>query len=106
MQVQYICGGTNEAEALTSICEMSMAWTAIQGKCPDLEEDPDPIFNGNYQIGRDFYDEGEDEDIIEKDEATEGGNYGKGYIQNLEKKTLLFHPQFVLMSHPRLQLEQ
>ena len=68
---------------------MSLAWSQIQGNCSEVEEDPDPIFNGNYQIGRDFY-EGEDEDIIEKDEATESGNYGKGYIQNLEFKKKLY----------------
>ena len=71
VQVKYKCGGINQNEFLTSTCETSTGWTEIEGVCPELDEDPDLLYTGNYQIGREHYNE-EDEEQENGDELLEG----------------------------------
>ena len=54
-EAKYLCAGTDRTVFLISRCLQTTEWSPVEGQCPENEGDLDPIYNGNYQIGRENY---------------------------------------------------
>ena len=72
-QVKYRCGGAYENDYLLSTCLSNMEWSEIYGECPEDENELDPVYTGNYQIGRTNYEEEKEEE-----EDPSNGNFQEG----------------------------
>ena len=54
-EAKYLCAGTDRTVFLISRCLETSEWSPVEGQCPETEGDLDPIYTGNYQIGRENY---------------------------------------------------
>ena len=57
-----------------STCQEAPEWSEIEGQCPEQDDELNPIYTGNYQLGRQEYgDEEEEEEIVERERVVEEG---------------------------------
>ena len=55
-----------------STCEEGPNWSEIEGECPEQENELNPIYTGNYQLGRQEYVDEEEEEEETEEETVEG----------------------------------
>ena len=69
---KYNCAGANEY--LVSTCQEVLRWSTISGNCPETSDDLDPIYSGNYELGRQDY-------KVEEEEEEEANNEEQGEVE-------------------------